>query len=445
MTINERAIHLIKLIQPEAWQRETRTAKGSLGDRPILDLTDKLADIDQIAWDLDEFGNRVAVYLYENDKKIGINEEKFGLFQSFIDEVIAMPFFVNLLSKEFIEDKTFDWIIRFYRTNTVTDQYEEYLTKEMASNVNTFKYFFPICNFEIEKSFKIGNVEFNWIRKEQIEYWNHEIVKARKDEVVPENYIYDLLRKHDIGPGTVYAQISIEAESKLATEFALNFVNSAINCLKLFGDTILHPKHISNFGINSMIEFNKTSAYLYEKVSNDFQLSMVIQNRAGSTKFSIDRIEYLVDNVFPYLSRCLDSFRITTLGQLILQNINRIGVALSKDDIYERILILCSAIESIFVPEDQEKDMTRTARSNLCWYLFDDMKKRNLQMEICKGVYDVRHKYIHKARKIKINYNYLANFQMTIADALFQLIEESNLYTSKEQLIEVIEKRKLRN
>ncbi len=78
------------------------------------------------------------------------------------------------------------------------------------------------------------------------------------------------------------------------------------------------------------------------------------------------------------------------MDYLILQSINLMGIALSKKDIYERVLLLFTIVESIFVPDSQEYKIAETSRSNLCWYMHIEMKERNFQMENVKVIYEIR-------------------------------------------------------
>ena len=161
--INQTAFQLASLItvvkNEPILNKEKPELVGSAKEKGFFVLPHKLVG-NIIERRINHADEPTTIFISEDNKKYGFNEENYILFKSLIENILSTEYFQNKVSFEFIERNTFDWVIEIHKSKVERNSVLDYLKNLHSENINEYQFYFPVLNLEIEKSFKIGNVEF---------------------------------------------------------------------------------------------------------------------------------------------------------------------------------------------------------------------------------------------------------------------------------------------
>lgn len=166
--INKEAFAFVELIAKKPIQKSGQriTSVGSFKERPTVDMSDKLdgRGVCRIVNDLDE---SEAIF-FEPDG-IGIDEEIYPRFRTLLNSVLSIDNFNSILSYEFVETHTFSWLLEIYKSKKASDSLVEHIMAKADKERMAYVFSFPVLNLNIEEPFKIGEVEFFFYTKENLD------------------------------------------------------------------------------------------------------------------------------------------------------------------------------------------------------------------------------------------------------------------------------------
>lgn len=437
--INQTAFQLASLItvvkNEPILNKEKPELVGSAKEKGFFVLPHKLVG-NIIERRINHADEPTTIFISEDNKKYGFNEENYILFKSLIENILSTEYFQNKVSFEFIERNTFDWVIEIHKSKVERNSVLDYLKNLHSENINEYQFYFPVLNLEIEKSFKIGNVEFTYFTKEYFDNLFNDFQK--KAEPMTEKEFEEIFLKEY--KGQVLAKISVKSEQDVAETFAQTDAALAVDVLKLYGLTSIIPEKRTMFDLNYRLNYQIKSNYLSEEVGKKDSLSISLKINNPPFEVTNDQLVFANNNGLQSFSNFITLKKNDEMYNLIIQGIGLLASSLSNWNLHLRVINLITILESFLLKDEESNDMERKVKARLAKIIADDFQEKEKLKILFTNIYQIRHKMVHKAIKLPINTEELMTAQLTIINLLLKLMRLNVVekYTLKTALIETL-------
>ncbi len=99
------------------------------------------------------------------------------------------------------------------------------------------------------------------------------------------------------------------------------------------------------------------------------------------------------------------------------------GLALSNWDLHLRCVNIITILESIFLKDDERGEMERKSKARLSKTISNQQSEKERIKSLFSSIYQVRHKMIHKAKRINIDVKVLSQTQVIMVNLFLKLIQ----------------------
>lgn len=433
--LNKEAFELINLVvfKPKEIPKQRTELVGSSKERGFNDWTDKLVGA-IVERTTDHLGNTVEIYLVDENGSYGFDKEQYSKFNKLIQNLYSTEHLNKKVSLKFIESESFNWVIEVYKKQQADSNLYDYLLTKSYAEVKPHTFYFPVLNLEIEKPFKIGNVEFTYFTKKYFDNLYHSL-KAKDDSYSEETFA-QIFRKDF--QGQVLAKVSVTAERDRAEEIAKQDSEIAVDVLKLYSESAIVPERKTMFDLNYKLGYQVQSNFLTQKPNESESLAISIQFNNHPLNITQRLYQSAYQSGLKIFSDYISIRKSDELHEIIIQSIHLFGSAISNWDLHLRCVNLITILESIFLKADETNDMERKTKARLAKSLTNQYQEKERLKTIFSNIYQVRHKMIHKAKRIEINTKELSEAQMNMVNLFLRLIELNTKFgfKDKETLIE---------
>ena len=236
--LDTESCRLVELLE-ELELKKTASPKetGSLSHKKVIDLDLKLTSYTVRNG---SFNIVAPIAFCENGKCVGFNEENYAQYEKFLSAINKDTNVNSVVSKEFIEDRTFKWIIDTHREQKAKSNFSSYLISEIEESAQELTIYYFIQHLDIKDPFQIGKVNFGFFTKEffdkYVEGYRINMPNAKENpyEGMKESY-----------QGFVYVSCVVKAEREKAKEIALRECSLAVDILKICSKScITNSSHI---------------------------------------------------------------------------------------------------------------------------------------------------------------------------------------------------------
>lgn len=411
---------------------------GSIAEAPSFDLSQYEVNETPSFERKREHNNKNSHIVLKLNKTIyGFDKETYPDFFSFVDEILTLKEIEIAVTDKFIEEKTLIWIVDVFQNKKSSVDLISFLKDKIEESTEDRVYYFPILNFHINKEFRIGDILITFLTKQFFdELWD----KYRfKEHYSIENFD-NILRKYQ---GQVFASVRVKAEHAQGKLIAFESCSLAIDILKMYTPTVIFPNRRCLFDLEERINVNHKSdslSYIFDrpqelKITTSVKADPLFINDEVLEYFRINRIE-----VFSTFLRKYD--KRNELQRLLIQAIKLYSIAISTGDLHFRTAQLVTISESLLLEDDLKYKLEKNCKQRFVAILFPTESKESYDFfNKLTQLYQVRHKIMHKAIKLKIDLDYLSEFQTSIIDLLQMLIKISYKIETKEEMIKEIEKK----
>jgi hypothetical protein len=433
--LNKEAFELITLVvtKPKEIPQERTELVGSSKERGFNDWSDKVVGA-MVERTTDHIGNTVEIFLVDEKGSYGFDKIQYTKFNKLIQNLHSTEQLNLKVSLKFIQSESFNWVVEVYKKQQADSSLYDYLLTKSYAEVKPHTFYFPILNLEIEKSFKIGNVEFTYFTKE---YFDDLYLKLKaKDDSYTEETFQQLFRRDF--QGQVLAKVTVTAERDKAEEIAKQDSEIAIDVLKLYSESAIVPERKTMFDLNYKLGYQVQSNFLTQKPNESESLAISIQFNNHPLNVTERLYQSAYQSGLKIFSDYISQRKTDELHEIIIQSIHLFGSAISNWDLHLRCVNLITILESIFLKADESNDMERKTKARLAKALTNQHQEKERLKTIFSNIYQVRHKMIHKARRIEISTKELSEAQMNMVNLFLRLIELNSKFgfKDKETLIE---------
>lgn len=431
--LNKEAFELINLVvsKPKEIHKERTELVGSSKERGFDDWSDKLVGA-MVERTTDHAGKTVEIYLVDENGSYGFDKDQYTRFNKLIQNLHSTEELNQKVSSKFIEAESFNWVIEVYKKQQAGHNLYDYLTTKADAEVKSHTFYFPVLNLEIEKPFKIGNTEFTYFTKD---YFDNLYTKLKAEDDTEENF-QQIFRKDF--QGQVLAKVTVTAERDKAEEIAKQNSEIAVDVLKLYSESAIVPERKTMFDLNYKLGYQVQSNFLTQKPNESESLAISIQFNNHPLNVTQRLYQSAYQSGLKIFSDYISHRKTDELHEIIIQSIHLFGSAISNWDLHLRCVNLITILESIFLKADESNDMERKTKARLAKALTNQHQEKERLKTIFSNIYQVRHKMIHKAKRIEIDTKKLSEAQMNIINLFLRLIELNTKFgfKDKETLIE---------
>ena len=411
---------------------------GSITEVPIFDLSQYEVHETPSFERKQEHNNKNSyIVLILNKTIYGFEKEMYPEFFSFIDEISTLNEIEHKVADRFIEEKTLSWIVDVFRNKKSSIDLINFLRCKIEESIEDRIYYFPLLNFHINKEFRVGNILITFLTKQFFdELWD----KYRFKENYSIEDFDNIFRKYQ---GQVFASVRVKAERDRGKLIAFESSSLAIDILKMYTPTVIFPSRRCLFDLEERINVNHQSDSLSHLFNKPQELQITSSVKADPLFVTDDVWEYFSTNRIEVFSTFLIKYKEKNeLQRILIQAIKLYSIAISTVDLHFRIAQLVTISESLLLEDDLKYKLERNCKERFVAIIFPAKSLESIDFLVkLTQLYQVRHKIMHKAIRLKIDLDYLSEFQTSIIDLIQMLITISYKIETKEEMIKEVDEK----
>jgi hypothetical protein len=432
ISFNKRAVELVEVLTKKNVKfTQPNKSEGSDVEMYALDWSDKFDDSQPvISRSFNQLTREVSdIFLAKKGHEIGFEGVSYDQFIKLTKSIHKVPGINKKVNQSFIETELFNWIINVDESAKIEKEFCAFFEDQINAICETWTVAFKVLYLSIPCKINIGETWLDYTRKDDIE--DYILQKGETDEKQIE-------ASRNIYGNTVYVACKIDNCSRQrAIELAFDKCALSIDILKSFSPTIELPNVPLQFDIDSRTTKNeKNFTYVFKETFFD-KISIDLAPSAGQPLvLHQDLVNHIHSHIFQKLD--LSSSKSNELRDVVKMNVKRFSIALSNDNLYERIVQIASIWDSIFLSNENEPVLFTISRYGpkiVCVSVSDRKKVKKLM----KKMYGFRSAYIHRAVQSKMELKDLAEFQIYTKIMLSALTHLSFFYASTNELMELID------
>lgn len=432
IALNKRATELVeKLITCAEEVTNTQNLTGSDGEIYAQDWSDKIIEpLEGVSRNINMLTKECSdIFFIKNKKKIGFEGKTYNDFIK-LSKSIYRTFELNKrVTNKFVESELFNWILDVHTNLIIKQEFCSFLEDKVNDVCDNWTVAFKVLYLSIPCKITIGDTWIDYTRKTEIE---EHIIH------IGENDLKEIEATRNIFGNVVYVACEIENCSRdRAIDLAYEKCALSIDILKCFSPTVSIPNLPLQFDIDSKTKKNEKNFTFVFKETFFNDLTVTLTPSAGATfEFPKEFIIPLHSHIFQTINN--SKTKSNELKDVVRMNIKKYAAALSNDNLYERIVLLASIWDSIFV-----KNETDPVQYTITQYgpkvISNNVNDRKKIKKLIKKMYACRSAYIHRAKETKFENEELANFQFFTLQMLSALAHLSFFYSTTANVIELID------
>jgi hypothetical protein len=395
-------------------------------DDDIIDLSDKVIGPFITT---EKLGSEIVSIKHCDEKHYReLKNEVYKRYEKFIDTVYKTSEIHSLVSRKFLYDLVFKYLIKSHSENRTEGNFSDFLVDNIEKEIKEYKIYFSVENLEIFKPLKIGKVE---ISKLESNLFIEDNVRQNAESVSQFNKKYR--RK-------VFASCIIRAEKERAIELALKECSLSIDIIKICSDTIDDPKTKISFDIDSRLSESFSAETLVSNINKQNDVNIISRRIPNYHQLTEDYRQRLsmrnLDFFNSFLYRLSDEN--TELQNLIINAIRRLANALTTTNLNQRIVELFTVMESLLVPNSQANILESLTR--YCSKIVHSKREDRISLiNLIKKMYEIRSSYVHHALEKDFEIEDLRNLQVIVQCLIGKLIEKSHSNKQKSEILKEID------
>lgn len=398
----------------------------ALKKEDIIDLTS--------SGHIDSIGRQLSKYFYIDDNRIGLDVNDYNRFEEIASKLSEKKEIRNFLSKDFIVEKSFLWFkLKYTGKLDSNSNFIDYLITESKNEIKERKICFPVANIIIEESFELGNIRFDFFKKEQFDEIENEWGKS-EDKDNSQSPITKLRKEYQ---GKVYAEFVITAEEQKCIELAKKETDRAIMVLSCYCGTVFHPEipaYFERFG-------KKNIPVCHSLVFEENKLSKIIQkieiDGVLGWRINKEMIARLNSDGLSIASRLLRKRHLTDLEEIIINAFYLFSRGIFSDTFHDKLVYALVTLETLLL-----KNTTEPIQSNvglrLAFLVANDADNRKRIKKFINDAYILRSSFIHHGKR-RENISLLKEIQILVFFAIRSVLFNSINYKTQEELLNSIE------
>jgi len=420
------AYALVGSIETSSFAPLTRIEYVSEEDGSVIDLSGKFVG----PLKSNEKSNSVIISekSCEGDTCRELRGEGYQRYIKLVDSVVKTAEVSRLVSRKFIEQCAFDYIIETHKNQCAAIGFSDHMLNKVEGAVANYKIYFSVDNLEIFPPTTIGKATLALPERDIL------VEDATKND---KNSVELFFKKYG---SKLFISHTVRAEKGKAVELAFVECSLSIDVLKICCDTMDDPLSKISFDIDSRIAENSHSQTLVRNVDQTNDLTFKDYRIPNFHVVTADYRRRLNARNLEFFSSFVSHLpeERSELQNLIVNAIRRFAKALTTVNLNLRIVELFTIMESLIVPNSQANilDSLTKYASKL---VYSNRVERQQLIALIKSMYGLRSAYVHHAKEPEINVEQLRQLQVAVQSLIGRLIEKSRTHTLKESILKEID------
>jgi len=400
---------------------------------PEQDIIGELVEIRSV---VNGSGQEVGRFFQQNNPKVGLVGEGFRALTDLAWKIQKLEPLRETTSFEFILDTVFEWVEGKHK-NARPERLTEYVLKRTEEEIKDFEIWFPLHRTYLESSFPLGPVVFRTITREMMDECEARIPK--RDPETAKAVQFAFARDRSALQGCAAVATKIRGERSKVIAIAREQAESAVALLRLFSPANWTPKLRSycallgseNVRQRAELFLRDNSIVTYSRGVLDQGTQWVLSNSyLASFPGLLGRLQAL--SAAPNKT----AFRQDLYDALLMYSRN--SVAIEPAD---KLVYMLVGLESMLLRGENEP-LAKNVGERLAFLIGESQEKRIAIKDNVVEIYRHRSGFIHHGRSIK-DLDLLSTFMLNAWTCFNVLLVHMDRYQTKDQLIHVLEDRKM--
>lgn len=395
-------------------------------DENIIDLSDKMIGPFVTS---EKLGSEIVSIKHCDDKHCReLKNEVLKRYEKFIDTIFKSSEIHPLVSRKFLFDLGFKYLIKSHCENRTEGNFSDYLIDNIEKEIKEYKIYFSVENLEIFTPLKIGKVEISKLENNILVADN---VRQNAESINKFNKKYK--RK-------VFASCIIKAEKDRAIELALKECSLSIDIIKICSDTMDDPKTKISFDIDSRLSESFSAETIICNINQQNDVKIIAQRIPNYHQLTEDYRKRLLCRNLDFFNGFLNNLgnENTELQNLIINAVRRLAKALTTRNLNQRIVELFTVMESLLVPNSQANILESLTR--YCSKIVHSKREDRINLiNLIKKMYEIRSSYVHHAIEKDFEIEDLRNLQVIVQCLIGKLIEKSFTHQQKSEILKEVD------
>ena len=388
----------------------------------------------------DGLGNELSRYFMADTVAIGLEGDEYVRFRQLMERLYEKANINSIMSLRFLKNSAFEWFEKQYK-GQISRQlgFIEFLTQAMQTSKQTYKISIPISFLAIQEPFTVGNVVFEYYKKEFFdEYLSHAQEAARRSATFDE-------RDFRIGEekfrkkyqGLVFASLQVAAEKTKAIEIATDEAEKALMVLRFLSPSAFVPEIPCYFGLMGRTHLPGHYYFVF------WDRSMETHEGIAESKNFIWHItknhfsQRNLGKAFREASDLVTKKELSDLEISLMSSIHSFGRSLASLTFHDRIVYMTVAAETLLLQNENESIQANLSR-RLAFLAVRGAQQRKEAIEVVRRAYKARSSYIHHG-KVRQDMNLLKQLQHVVWPAIANTLNLRHQLSTRKDLCDYLE------
>jgi hypothetical protein len=385
---------------------------------------------------IDYLGLEHSRYFRTAQGYFGFSGENYSRIEKILNDISQKRELRNTVSYTFIKDTFFAWVEGKYK-NEMPESYEflNYLKEKCVQEIKNRKISIPIDFLNIQSSFKIGNVEFEYYRRDLFDAIEHDIRENTRES--DQDIEFGIRRIRQQFQGKTYASINIYAETQKCIEIAKEVIDKSLTILLFFAKHALHqeiPSYVGRMG-----SVNVPLSYLFIFEDDIPRISKGIEEKKDMY-LTIDEeyMQRIESGILEKFNELLIKENLNSFEYLLLNCIDLYVRGMRSRDFQDKLVFTLVSIETLLLRDNQEP-IQASVGLRLAFLYGESITERKEAIQIIKDAYVYRSKYIHHGNREEEDYELLQKLQIAVWTGVCSAVIMKDQFNSQKDLMDYIQ------
>jgi len=436
---NQEAEKLIDLLT-ELHETDTgRQPIGSVREEISLNIDESEVQYSFKTQD-DHKGNEAYRYFYVSPNKwVGLDAQRYPIFRKLLGSLYKRKELNEIISEGTLTEIIFYWMkTKYEKSENAPSTLMEYIEKAVKEKIKNIKISIPISFLAIDSEFEIGNVKFEYFKKELFDKIELKMKEGVETKKISEREVADFMQKlRKDYQGKACGTVHVRTEEEKAKEVAEREVERAIMALKYFSPSALYPKNTASFGRKGISHLPMRYIFIYfDDIPNLFE--GIVTNQPINFNINNRLLERIKKDGLDELSDLIKKNDLSEFEELLLTAIHTFTRAISYYGYHEKIVFILSALEIIFL-KDSGEPIQISVGQRLGFFIDQGPDRRREAVLLINDAYKIRSNFIHHGQE-KEDYEILGKLQLACWKALNIMIKNHDKFKNKQEFMLFIER-----
>ncbi|MBO7267207.1 MAG: hypothetical protein J6V12_05530 [Bacteroidaceae bacterium] len=418
---DKKLISILELIRKDDCESTKITSEQTEPDVIVLDSA-KIISEDSLEYDIEE--NIISVTHEKAGVKYIIEKEAWKSVEECINDFYKLQSIKNKISKDSLRILILSWLFDVREKEQITVDFSRHIEEGLEKLVKEYVVYFPIPYLSSINTYKFSNdISLGRLSNKQLE---NSPVSIRGEYTENTTFIYT----------------NLSGEKELVAERAYERCSLAIDIIKICYLTFYFDQPKVCLDIADNIPYSPIYRCFIQETSSD---TLHINIGVNAHLLKLDNVirnieEHCINDYKIFIDRIFNQTK-TELEEILIAAIKAFSNALSHTNDYDRVVDLCSILDSLILV-DENIGIKQSLKRYVPLIISDIPDIRKIIRNNIEKMYEIRSQYIHHRKtEIKISKRKKHEYNNIVFNLLteFVIMANSEKYKTARDVIKKID------